>query len=442
MIVRQFDWLFRSALACAVSLTFGFAAGVQAGDEAGVPLGSCGAPSSYGAVGTACAAGEDDHSDEEALEKGPNGGRLLRDGDLAVEVTIFERGTPPEFRVYAYSKDRAMPVHGVAVAIELHRLGGSIDRFAFAPSGGFLRGDHVVEEPHSFDVVVTLEVAGEEHRWEYESYEGRVTLEPDAVRVAEIGVETAGPALLETTLRVTGRIEPNEDRMAHMIPRFPGVVKEVRKRLGDPVEQGEVLAVIQSNESLELYEIRSQVAGTVIKKHVTPGEFVAEDEDVYVVADLGSVWVDLNVYRQDFQRLKLGQRVRLDAGEGIPPAEGRIDYISPFGAPSTQTMLARDEHTNPYGARRPGLFVTGDVVVEEGEVPVVVKAEALQTFRDWTVVFIRVGNAFEVRPVEIGRRDRGAIEIRSGIEAGQEYATTNSFVLKAELGKAGASHDH
>lgn len=384
----------------------------------------------------------DDHADEAAIEKGPNGGRMLRDGDLAVEVTIFERGVPPEFRAFVYSKNRPMPASEVGLAIELRRLGGKTERFAFSPSGSFLRGDRIVEEPHSFDVVVTLEADDETHRWEYESYEGRVILAPEAVRVAGIGIEVAGPAVLESTLRVTGRIEPNEDRMAHMIPRFPGVVKEVRKRLGDPVEKGEVLAVIQSNESLELYEVRAQIAGTVIKKHVTPGEFVAENEDVYVVADLGSVWVDLNVYRQDFQRLKLGQRVLLDAGEGIPPAEGRIDYISPFGAPSTQTMLARVELPNPDGEWRPGLFVTGDVVVEEGEVPVAVKAEALQTFRDWTVVFVRVGDVFEVRPVTLGRRDRGGIEIRSGIEAGEEYATTNSFVLKAELGKAGASHDH
>ena len=375
-------------------------------------------------------------------EKGPNGGRLLRDGNLAVEVTIFERGVPPEFRVYPYSEDQPLAPSDVRVSIELHRLGGKVETFAFAPRGTFLRGEGVVDEPHSFDVIVTAAHAGSEHRWAYGAYEGRVSLTPDAVRMAEIGIDTAGPASVQTTLRVTGRIEANEDRMAHIIPRFPGVVKEVRKRLGDRVAQGEVLAVVQSNESLELYEVRSQIAGTVIKKHVTPGEFVAEDEDVYVVADLGSVWVDLNVYRQDFPRMKVGQRVLLDAGEGIAPAEGTISYISPFGAPSTQTMLARVELPNPDGAWRPGLFVTGDVVVEEGEVPVAVKAEALQTYRDWTVVFVREGDVFEVRPVELGRRDRTSVEILSGLEPGQQYAGVNSFVVKAEIGKAGASHDH
>ena len=105
-------------------------------------------------------------------------------------------------------------------------------------------------------------------------------------------------------------------------------------------------------------------------------------------------------------------------------------------------MLARVELPNPDGAWRPGLFVTGDVIVEEGEVPVAVKAEALQTYRDWTVVFVREGDVFEVRPVELGRRDQTSVEILSGVESGQQYAASNSFVVKAELGKAGASHDH
>ena len=443
-------------LSLVVAATIGVATQLLADETPDAFVGACGVAPTYDLVTTACAGAADDHGEEAGdghnedeahsgaaeAEKGPNGGRLLRDGDLAVEVTIFERGVPPEFRVYAYSKDEPLSPSDVRVSIELHRLGGKVETFAFSPRSEFLRGDGVVAEPHSFDVVVTAVHAGAEHRWAYGAYEGRVSLTPEAVRMAGIGIDIAGPAVVQTRLRVTGRIEPNEDRMAHIIPRFPGVVKEVRKRLGDQVAQGEVLAIVQSNESLELYEVRSQIAGTVIKKHVTPGEFVAEDEDVYVVADLGSVWVDLNVYRQDFPRMKVGQRVLLDAGEGIPPADGTIGYISPFGAPSTQTMLARVELPNPDGAWRPGLFVTGDVIVEEGEVPVAVKTEALQTYRDWTVVFVRQGDVFEVRPVELGRRDQTSAEIVAGVEPGQRYAASNSFVVKAELGKAGASHDH
>lgn len=384
--------------------------------------------------------GGDDHADD--VERGPHGGRLLRDGDFVAEIAIYERGVPPEMHVYLSERGVPVPLDDVDLDVELRRLGGRRDVLSFAPAAGFLRSRETVEEPHSFDVSVEATQAGRTHRWRYPSYEGRIQLGEPSVRQANIEVEAAGPAIVRRTLRLTGRIQPNEDRLAHLIPRFPGIVREVYKRLGDSVEKGEVLAVVQSNESLERYELRSQISGTVIKKHVTPGEFVSEKDDVYVVADLGSVWVDLNVYRQDFPLLRVGQTVVLDAGEGIEPAEGTIDYISPFGAPSTQTMLARVELPNREGAWRPGLFVTAEVVVDEVEVPVAVRTAALQTLRIGPSVFVRIGDLFEARPIDVGRRDATWTEVRSGLEAGDRYASANSFVLKAELGKAGATHDH
>jgi cobalt-zinc-cadmium efflux system membrane fusion protein len=120
----------------------------------------------------------------------------------------------------------------------------------------------------------------------------------------------------------------------------------------------------------------------------------------------------------------------------------RISYLSPFGAGYSQTTLARVELENPDGRLMPGLFVTGAVEVDRVEAPVAVRAEALQTFRDWEVVFVKEGDSFQAMPVGTGRRGGGWVEIVSGIEAGQEVATTNSFVLKADLLKSGATHDH
>ena len=105
-------------------------------------------------------------------------------------------------------------------------------------------------------------------------------------------------------------------------------------------------------------------------------------------------------------------------------------------------MLARAELANPTGEWRPGLFVTAEVVVDEATVPVAVRNSGLQRFRDWDVVFGRYGDVFEILPLELGRRDDEWSEVLSGIEAGQPYAAGNSFIVKAELGKAGASHDH
>jgi len=383
------------------------------------------------------------HSHEDVFESGPHGGRLLRSGDFGAEVTIFEKGVPPQFRVYFYDHGVLIPPSDVDLTIVLDRLGDRQNEFTFRPEREFLRSQEVVEEPHSFDVSVTARRAGQSHNWEYSSHEGRIELGPEAVRAAKIDVEVAGPGTIRTTLALNGKITPNEDRMAHIIPRFPGIVKEVRKRLGDRVEKGEVLAVVQSNESLESYAVHSQIAGTVIKKHVTPGEFVAKGEDVYVIADLSTVWVDLDVYRQDFGLLEVDQPVTIDVGEGVAPAIGAISYISPFGAANTQTMLARVELPNPTGEWRPGLFVTAEVIVDEAEVPVAVRRSGIQRFRDWDVVFgYYDGEVFEVRPLDLGRRDDEWIEVLSGIEAGRPYAAGNSYIVKAELGKAGATHDH
>jgi cobalt-zinc-cadmium efflux system membrane fusion protein len=374
--------------------------------------------------------------------KGPHGGRLLGDGDLGVEVTIFERGVPPEFRVFCYDKGQPIDPTAVKLTIELHRFGGRVDKIGFAKREDYLLGDAEIVEPHSFDVKVMAEYKGKSAKWEYDSYEGRTTMTPEAVKTSGIVIESAGPAKIKTAIKVNGRVQPNEDHMTHVIPRYPGIVKKINKRLGDAVAKDEVVAVVESNESLQTYEVKSSIAGTVIAKDVRQGEFVNEGEVIYVVADLGAVWVDLNVPRKDFDKLKVGEAVTVFAGEGTTNATGTISYISPFGAQDTQTMLARVELPNPTGAWRPGLFVTGEIVVEEAEVPVAVKANALQTFRDWDVVFMQDGGMFEIAILELGRRDGEWAEVVSGLNAGQKYATENSFIIKADILKSGASHDH
>jgi membrane fusion protein, heavy metal efflux system len=390
------------------------------------------------------ASGEGGHGGEAAAEvaKGPHGGRLLSEGDFATEVTIFERGVPPEFRVFFYEKNKPIDPSAVKLTIELHRFGGRVDKIGFAKREDYLLGDKEIVEPHSFDVKVMAERGGKTHRWEYDSYEGRTTMTAEAVKNSGIVIESAGPAKIKTTIKVNGRVLPNEDHMTHVIPRYPGIVKKINKRLGDAVAKDEVVAVVESNESLQPYEVRSSIAGTVIQKDVTQGEFVKEGEAIYTVTDLGMVWVDLNVNRKDFDKLKVGEAVTIFAGEGMTNATGKVSYISPFGAEDTQTMLARVELPNPKGDWRPGLFVTGEIIVEEADVPVAVKASALQTFRDWEVVFMQDGNIFEIAILELGRRDGERAEVLSGLNAGQKYAAENSFIIKADILKSGASHDH
>ena len=399
----------------------------------------------FGALG--CARDEHGHEGEAqteagSFERGPHRGRWLEDGEFALELTIFEEGVPPELRAYVYRNEKPVDPSGVALEVTLRRLGDRVDRIAFARRGDYLLGEQTVYEPHSFDAEVVAREGGREHRFQFSSYENRVTLVPEQLEAAGIAVATAGPATIRERVVLNGRIAPNEDALAHVMPRFPGVVRSVHKRLGEAVARGDLLATIESNESLHSFDLRSQLAGTVIAKDVTPGEFVSNDRELFQIADLSSVWVDLDVYRRDFGRLRIGQPVHIDADDGSPPVESTLAYLSPIGAVNTQTLLARTVLPNPDRSWRPGLFVTAEVEVGASPVPVAVVVDALQRVRDRDVVFLAVGDVFEAQPVELGRRDSTHAEILSGLAAGQRYVAAGSFILKAEAGKSGATHDH
>jgi cobalt-zinc-cadmium efflux system membrane fusion protein len=263
---------------------------------------------------------------------------------------------------------------------------------------------------------------------------GRVELSEKKTKNANLDVEIAGPAKINATLQLSGKITLNEDAVANVSPRYPGVVKAVYKRLGDRVQKGEALAMIESNDSLRDYQVNSEISGTIIKKEVTIGEVARDDKPIFTVADLSTVWVDFSVFPQDFRRLKPGQVVQIDYADNIS-ARGKITYIAPFGSENTQSMLARAVVQNPDGLLRPGLFVTGELLVEEIEVPIAVRPGAIQTVNEKTVVFVAEGAAFEAREVELGTSDGNYAQVLAGLNAGDRYVADNSFLLKAELGK-------
>ena len=164
------------------------------------------------------------------------------------------------------------------------------------------------DDEHEHDESEHGEQEADEHGGnEHGEREERVTLSAEAMAASGIVVETAGPREIAITLDLPGEVVPNADRLAHIVPRFPGIATEVHKGLGDHVQQGEALAVIESNESLSPYTVTSLISGTIIEKHITLGEFVRDDSDIYVVADLSTVWVNVSVYARDLSRVRRGQ---------------------------------------------------------------------------------------------------------------------------------------
>ena len=197
-----------------------------------------------------------------------------------------------------------------------------------------------------------------------------------------------------------------------------------------------------SSSALNRFEIRAPFAGTVVEKHLSLGEAVKEDASIFTVSDLGSVWAEFAVAPKDLETVRVGQRVVVSSTAFDSRVEGRIAYVGALLGEQTRTARARVTVTNPKGAWRPGLFVTVSVLGEDQAVPLAVSAEALQTLGDETVVFTAVPGGFIATPVKTGRSDGRTVEVLGGLQAGDKVASSKTFILKSELGKAGAEHGH
>lgn len=400
----------------------------------------------------ACGQSSNDHAHEEGghghgeaahdeVPKGPNGGRLLSDGDFTIEITIFEQGTPPQFRLYAYEGGQPVSPQGVEASITLDRLDGEENYFPFAAAGDYLSSDGVVTEPHSFDVNVEAKYKGRTHRWTYDSYEGRSTISAPMAQQMGIEVEPVGPQIIETTLDLLGRVEFAPDAESTLRARFPGKILEVRKTEGQTVKAGEVLARIESNESLQPYDITAPMDGVIVSRTAQKGD-VVYDRPLFVIGDLTRLRVDFHVYPGDTDTVRPGQKVKISSVDGRHTAETELEFYLPTAESATQTLIMHAPLANPAKEWIPGMTVKGQAVVGRREVPLAVKPEALQRFRDFTVVFARVGETYEVRMLELGERTPDWVEVLGGIKPGQPYVTTNSFIIKADIEKDGASHDH
>ena len=444
--------------------------------------------------------------------RGPNGGRLFEQDGYGIELTIFEQGMEPQFRVYTYRDGKPLDPQASDVSVILERLGRAPQRFSFAPERDYLKGDAVVEEPHSFKVTIETRQGEKAYRFGYEQVEARVAMSDAALQTNQVEVLTAGPARIRDVRQLIGEIRLDADRTVHVVPVLGGFVQSATANAGDRVRRGQVLAVITSRDladqraawlaaqqrlalarstherekslwrekisaeqdylaahaalqeaeitertarqklaaldglgghsDLARYELRAPIDGTIVEKRITPGEAIKADATVFVIADLSTVWAEMAIYAKDLNAVKVGQTATVKAIAFESASTGTVSYVGSLIGEQTRTAMARIVLPNPDGVWRPGLPVNVELTTGEVEVPVAVSQEALQTVRDETVVFGRYGEVFEVRPVDLGRSDGRFVEVIGGLNAGEQYAAKNSFLIKAELGKAGASHDH
>ncbi|CAA0078433.1 efflux RND transporter periplasmic adaptor subunit [Zhongshania aliphaticivorans] len=373
-------------------------------------------------------------------EKGPHRGRMLREDDFAIELAIFETGVPPEFRVWASQGGEALPPENVKVSVTLGRLGDGDDQINFKPQEDFLRGDMEIVEPHSFLVTLNASYGGKHYQWQYDNFEGRTRINADVAEAMGISTDAAGSQLLVERLPLFGRLVADTNALTQLSARFDGVIKAIHVSLGQQVKAGTPLMSIESNESLKSYVLRADIAGEIAALPVNIGEATAGRTLVSIV-DRSRQVVLLKAYPDDLRRIALNNSVQLlnDAMEEI--GEGVVQWISPL-LNADQSADIRVSVDTSNLALPVGSFVRGNVEVARYEVPLAVKRQALQGFRDFTVVYAKVGDQYEVRMLELGREAGDWIEVLGGLKLGTEYVTENSYIIKADIEKSGASHDH
>lgn len=194
--------------------------------------------------------------------------------------------------------------------------------------------------------------------------------------------------------------------------------------------------------AINRFELRAPFDGIVVEKHLALGEAVAAETAVFTISDLNTVWAEFVIAPKDLGHVKLGEAVRVASAAFDGKADGKISYVGALLGQQTRTATARVTLSNPEMAWRPGLFVTVSVATGETDAAVVIDNEALQTEGGRPQVYVEVPGGFVARPVKTGRSDGKRIEIVEGLAAGDRYVAANSFVLKAEQGKASAEHAH
>ncbi|MFT4079138.1 efflux RND transporter periplasmic adaptor subunit [Rhodomicrobium sp.] len=367
-----------------------------------------------------------------------------------------------------------------------------------------------------------------------------VRLSKDQIDAAGIAVAPVSKGRVVQRLVMPGVIAMDQDRIARIPANVVGIVSDLRKKLGDTVEKGEVIAALESREvaearseyisalvsfalqktlyerdralwqkqitpeqqylrtrsaysetrvrtdlarqkllalgidardidalskqaasaveakeggasvdavgkALRRYEIRSPIAGRVVERRVDLGAPVGregQESELYVIADLSKVWVDITLPAADLDRVREGNTLLIRAASSKETAPGRVIFVSPVIAADTRAARAIALVDNPNLIWRPGTFVTAEIAIDENAVETSVPIAAIQRIEGEHTVFVRTPNGFEKRKVAIARQDGETAEIASGVSPGENVAVSNTFILKAELGKGSAEHAH
>lgn len=273
---------------------------------------------------------------------------------------------------------------------------------------------------------------------EHDTHQQVISIE-DAMALKS-GIKTAKVAAgtISEQLKIYGKTVNDPSQISHIRARFPGTVSSVNVQIGDQVKIGDTLSYVESNESLKRYPIKALMSGVVVARHANPGE-MALDQVLFTLANFEKIWAELQVFPGQLILVKAGQKVQISGSNDT--VYSTIEHIIP-SQDEKPYSIARVLINNDSHAWTTGLLVSGQVVINELAASLVIQHKAIQTVENKPVVFVKVGSSYQAHSVELGRSDGRLTEVLSGLSLGDDYVVENSYLIKADIEKSGASHDH
>jgi len=268
------------------------------------------------------------------------------------------------------------------------------------------------------------------------------TIADAQAEAAGIVVAAVGPGTIADEHDVQGLLAPVDGRTAQVTARFPGPVRALRANVGDRVRAGQALASIESNLSLTTYSVAAPISGVVLSRQVQVGAVAGEGQVLFDIGDLSQLWVDLHIFGADTQHITAGVPVTVTRMTDGASQSTMLERVLPGTATASQSTVARATVLNGDGLWRPGAAVRARIVVASTPAALVVPLSALQTLDGQEVVFVRDAQTYTARPVQLGARDAQQVAVTSGLTAGEQVVVQQSYVIKADIGKAGAAHEH
>lgn len=297
------------------------------------------------------------------------------------------------------------------------------------PAGHSAVSDHLDHGGHSDH---------DDHDDHDEHHSEHTEINPQMAQQVGITTAIARGGAINRSLSTYGTLRTPPGQISHLKARFEGLIEEVNAQIGQQVTAGDVLARVQSNESLNSYEVQAPLSGVIIARHASVGE-VAGDQVLFSIGNFDTLWAELKVFPLQRSQIRQGQEVLIKAGGA--EATGHVAHILP-SAEDEPFVIARVEIANEHNQWAPGLAVKGDIAVQTQEVPIRVENRALQVIDSSPVVFVQNGNSYHARPVVLGAGDDHHTAIEAGLEPGESYVVNNSYLIKADIEKSGAAHHH